>query len=328
MPGRSSDLTIQQLRYFVAVAEHLHFTRAAEQLHIAAPSLSQQISALERRTGLTLFRRTSRSVELTTAGSELLPLARRAVHSVQEVLDWAQQQRSTDHVVRLGLVVGNRITSAILSAAASTLPGTRWQVRRLGFTESVEVLRSGRVDVVLAPAVEPPSSAGMRAVPLWSEGRVLVTGSTHPLARRSSVEIDDTNDEHFVSGPGEPTTLAEWFVVPRPDGSHPRIEPLITHFEDVLDLCSAGLGVNIAGSTAAASHTRPDIAYVPIQGVTDATTYLLRDSRAPQVVHDFERVAVEVARREAGQHGGRKPVGHRRHRAEGRGGAGGATRSQ
>ncbi|WP_051399851.1 LysR family transcriptional regulator [Haloechinothrix halophila] len=306
------DLTIQQLRYFVAVAEHLHFTRAAERLHIAPPSLSQQIAAIERRVGSPLFRRTSRRVELTASGAELLPLARRAIASVEEILTWADRRRGADQQVRLGLVVGNRISSAILSAAAKQLPGVRWEVRRIGFGESVQALKEGRADVVLTPSVRPPSAGGLCAVPLWSEGRVLVVSSTHPLADRGWVDLDETNGERFIASDGAPSDLAEWFVVPRPGGFTPRVESLVTNFEEVLDVCSAGLGVNIAGSTAAVSYARPDITYVPIRGITDATVYLLRESPAPEAVIAFERIAADVARSEAGRYGGRKPVCDRR----------------
>lgn len=302
------DVTIQQLRYFVTVAEQLHFTRAAEQLRIAASSLSQQIATLERRAGCRLFRRTSRSVELTSAGAELLPLARRALASVDEVGAWATAQRGAEPPVRVGLVIGNQISSAILSSAALRLPELRWDVRRVGFADSLDALRTGRVDVVLMPAVTPPSDTGVHAVPIWSEERVLVVSSAHPLARRHSIDIDETNDEHFVgSGEGK-SVLAEWFVLPRPSGSTPRIDPSASNFEEALDLCSAGLGVNIAGSTAAACHARPDLAYVPIRGVSDATVYLLRYSQASAPVRGFERIAVDVARHEAARYGGHRPA--------------------
>ncbi|SFP72784.1 DNA-binding transcriptional regulator, LysR family [Amycolatopsis arida] len=298
------DLTVQHLRYFLAVAESLHFTRAAERLRIAPPSLSQQIAALERRLGVALFHRTSRRVELTAAGAELLPLARHAVASVDDVLAWADRRRAAGTRLRLGLVVGNRITAAILAAAAERLPDVRWEVRRVGFAEPVELLRAGRVDAVLAPAARPPEVPGVRAVPLWREGRVLVVSATHPLAGRPGVGIEETNAERFVAADTGPE-LADWFVVPRAGGVRPRVDPEVTTFEEVLEVCAAGLGVNIAGSTAAVSHARADLAYVPVTDVPEIAVYLLRPPATRGVAAALERIAVRVARREAGRCGGR-----------------------
>ncbi|MFE9858668.1 LysR family transcriptional regulator [Streptomyces sp. NPDC005780] len=112
------DLTVQQLRYFVAVADELHFARAAQGLRISAPSLSQQIAALERKFGAPLFRRDARHVELTEPGAELLPMARRSIAALDDIVSWAEERRAGGAVVRVGLVVGSHIGSAILAEAA------------------------------------------------------------------------------------------------------------------------------------------------------------------------------------------------------------------
>ena len=80
------DLDLRKLRYFVAVAEHRHFGRAAEQLYIAQPVLSRQIRALERELGCALFVRTTRNVQLTQAGEQLLPHAERILREIQDRL--------------------------------------------------------------------------------------------------------------------------------------------------------------------------------------------------------------------------------------------------
>ncbi|MGW6204592.1 LysR family transcriptional regulator [Streptomyces sp. NPDC055089] len=116
------DRTVQQLRYFAAVAHELHFARAAQGLRISAPSLSQQIAALERRFGAPLFRRDARHVELAELGAELLPMARRSVAALDDIVSWAEERRTGGTVIGVGLVVGSHIGSAILSEAGGALP--------------------------------------------------------------------------------------------------------------------------------------------------------------------------------------------------------------
>lgn len=295
------DLTVQQLRYFVAVAHELHFARAAQGLRISAPSLSQQIAALERRFGAPLFRRDARHVELTELGSELLPMARRSIAALDDVVSWAEERRASGAVVRVGLVVGSHIGSVILGEAARAFPETRWQIRRLGFDGSLTALRTDLVDLVLAPALAAPSGPDLHAVPLWSEGRVLVVGAGHPLAGRESVTVDEVADEHFVATLGD-EALTDWLGLPRSDGFTPRIAYVAATFEEVLDICAAGLGVNIAGAGAVSGSPRPGVVFVPVRGLPDATVYLLRPARAPSAaVLAVEQLAVRVARRETGR---------------------------
>ncbi|MEW1692161.1 LysR family transcriptional regulator [Streptomyces sp. NPDC091265] len=292
------DLTVQQLRYFVAVAQELHFARAAQALRISAPSLSQQIAALERRLGAPLFRRDARRVELTELGSELLPKAHRSIAALDEVVSWAEERRAAGEVVRVGLVVGSRMSSVILNEAARAFPGTRWRIRRLGFADSLSALRKDLVDLVFAPAPPDPSGPGIHAVPLWSEGRVLVVGTDHPLAGRDSVTVDEVADERFVAALGD-ESLTHWLGLPRSDGFVPEVAYVADTFEEVLDICSAGLGVNIAGAGAVSGSPRPGVVFVPVRGLPDATIHLLRADRAPSAaVLAVEELAVRVARRE------------------------------
>ena len=232
------DLTVAQLRYVVAVAEELHFTRAAERLSITTPALSQQIALVERRLGTTLFRRTSRAVELTAAGAELVPLARRVVAAMDEVLDWGIDRRSAGEILRVGVPIGWALMSRILASAAERLPGVQVRTHRINFGEAAGALRADRIDVALTPLLDMGRAQGLHVVPLWSEPRVLVVGTGHPLARRASVRLEETDGERFVAI-GDPSDYAAWVVVPRPSGAVPRIDSGADTFEDVLDRCAA-----------------------------------------------------------------------------------------
>ena len=303
------ELTVAQLKYVVAVAEELHFTRAAERLLISTPALSQQIAAAERRLGVALFRRTSRGVRLTDAGRRFLPLARRVIAAMDEVTAWGQAERRAEPVVRVGLPISWLMMSRVFATVAQRRPELRIETHRIGFGDAAAEVRSGRVDVALSVFREPPREPDLHSVPLWTESRSLVVGAGHRLAGRSSVTLAETNHERFVSFlDGDSPYLREWLVVPRPDGSTPRIDVAADTFEDALDLCAAGLAVHIVGCAAARGHDRPGVRFIPISDTFDVTAYLLRrPDTANAAALAFEDLVTEVVRDSAASYGV-KPV--------------------
>ncbi|MFW0785281.1 LysR family transcriptional regulator [Gordonia sp. CPCC 206044] len=289
------DLTIAQLRYFLAVAETLHFTRAAKRLHISPPSLSQQIQHLEKRVGGPLFERTSRHVELTARGAELVTLARTVITAMDDVVSWADGGRRSPPVFRVGVPAASERANAVLAAAVERHPDVAWQVHGLRFTEPIPLLRDGSLDVSLMVSVDPPNTDDIVATPLWSEDRVLVVHTGHRLADRASVRLEETDDETYI-GIRDSVGTQTWFVDPRPSGAHPRILPLAAQFDEVLQLCAAGVGVNISGSSAAVTYARPGLRYIPISDLPPTTTFLCRKrSHGNELIEAFERIAVEVA---------------------------------
>lgn len=298
------DIPLHALRYFCMVADELHFTKAAEALNISGPTLSQQVSRLENVLGAKLFERNSRRVVLTDAGRELLPLARRINDDHEEVLAWARslREKALGGLLRIGMVAagGGPLTTTILATAVQQLPSLRIEMRRLGFFDATRELTEGRVDVVFAPA---PIAKDDRisAEPLWSEPRVLVVPNGHPLAKRESIGIMETEGEVFVSASGGiPEILDWWLVDPRPDGSHPQRGPVADDFEGLLELVAAGVGVNIASVGASQQYRRDGIAFVRITDIEPATIVLctLKRSQNPEV-QGFLALGVALARRVA-----------------------------
>jgi len=294
------DIPLHVIRYFCVLADELHFGKAAAALSISAPSLSQQISRLERTIGTQLFERTPRNVTLTAAGAELLPLARRVRDDHDDVLRWAESLGSSagDEVLRIGLIAAGAgaLTTAILSAAVQRMPTMRLEMRRLGFFDTRTELLEGRVDVVFGPA---PFDTDDRIItdPLWSEPRVLVAPSTHPLAGRDSISIDEIADDVFVSASGGPPEVLDWWLVdPRPDGSHPRRGPVADDFEGLLELVAAGVGVNIASASAATHYGREGLSFVRIRDIEPSTILLCSLKRpASAAVPAFTAIAKELA---------------------------------
>jgi DNA-binding transcriptional LysR family regulator len=287
-----SEPTSHQLRAFIAVAEERSFTRAASRLHVTTPALSQQIGALERRLGVRALHRTSRSVELTTAGEALLPLARAVVAALDRVSECAALERSMP--LRIGIPDSWPVVSQIIEAYALRDAAAPIELLRTGFTDGVAALEAGRIDVALVPGMECPSAAGMSTHAIWRESRLLLTSARHRLADRPSIRLNETNQERFVSF-GDPEALAAWYVVPRSDGSRPRIDQVVDSYIGILDLCAAGLAVHIVGASGVAGHARADLRYVPIEDAGDATIWLISPRRSQHAeVSSFLATAIQV----------------------------------
>ncbi|QAY59349.1 LysR family transcriptional regulator [Microbacterium protaetiae] len=290
------DVSIPTLRYFCALADHLHFGAAAESLNISSPSLSQQISRLERLVGERLFDRTSREVALTDAGRALLPQARRVVDAHDELTAWiAARHGRTSPALRIGLVAAGAgpLTTAAIMSAVQQIPDLRLEMRKVGFFDAEAELTADRVDAVFAPAPLPLDERSVQATPLWSEPRVLIVSAAHPLAGRDAVTIGELGDETFiaVSG-GDPDALAWWLVDPRPDGTHPAVGALAQDMDGILELVAAGVGVNIAASSAATHYRRPNIAFIPIVDIEPATVLLCTRRRVSPTVAAFVEIVL------------------------------------
>ncbi|WP_189326137.1 LysR family transcriptional regulator [Streptomyces flaveus] len=195
-------MQFQQLQYFVAVAETRHFTRAADLVHVAQPSLSQQIKALERELGADLFLRARGNITLTDAGEALLPLARRiladaetARHEVGELV----QLRSGR--VRLGATpsVCTGLLPDVLRAFHDRYPGIRLLIEEGGSHDLVRELARGALDLALVVLPLPSPSPALTTVEVLREDLVVVSSPDAPTPGRGrTVRIPDLEGERLV----------------------------------------------------------------------------------------------------------------------------------
>ncbi|WP_406864480.1 LysR substrate-binding domain-containing protein [Streptomyces sp. HUAS MG47] len=192
-------MQLQQLQYFVAVAETRHFTRAAERVHVSQPSLSQQIKALEKELGAELFSRARGNIALTDAGEALLPLARRiladtdtARHEVQELV---QLRRGR---VRLGATPSlcTGLLPEVLRAFHDRHPGIRLLIEEGGSHDLVRQLARGALDLALVVLPLPTASPALTTVELFREDLVAV--SAQGPAAAGPVRIADLRDRPLV----------------------------------------------------------------------------------------------------------------------------------
>ncbi|MGY4925640.1 LysR substrate-binding domain-containing protein [Streptomyces sp. 900105755] len=179
-------MELRQLSYFVAVAEELHFGRAAERLHIVQSAVSQQIQRLERELGAELFDRSPRRVRLTGAGERLLPEAR-------AVLAAAERARATVAApagLRIGTSTGlGAHLDRVLDAFARRAPGVPVELFSLPAAERLARVAGGRLDAAFVRAVEPVP--GVRVRRLWPDPLVAALPATHPLAGRAEIGVEE-----------------------------------------------------------------------------------------------------------------------------------------
>ncbi|MEV5239516.1 LysR substrate-binding domain-containing protein [Streptomyces cinnamoneus] len=188
-------MELRQLRYFVTVAEELHFGRAAERLVIGQPAVSQQIRRLERELKVQLFDRTPRTVRLTAAGETFLPAARSVLAAESAARSVAAQlAHGRSGVFRLGTVtgLGDRL-DRLFDDFARHAPDVRVELVSVPVRERFVQLADGRLDAAFVRGARPEGSGAPETVrhPLWEEELVAAVPARHPLAGRPSVSLAD-----------------------------------------------------------------------------------------------------------------------------------------
>ena len=243
---------VRHLRCFVAVAEELHFGRAADRLHMAQPPLSQQIRHLETELGVTLLRRTTRRVDLTPAGEAYLVRVRAILQSVDAAGDEA---RRIGGGLEGRLVVGcvGSATYSLLPALARALreqlPGVDFAFRGEMLTpDQVAALREGAIDLaLLRPWGEPADQSDLTMATLRAERYVVAVPEGHRLATRSRVRMADLRDEDLVvhSGHGRSAMYGAVVGLCRDAGFEPVIRHEVAETSTLVTFVAAGLGVAI-----------------------------------------------------------------------------------
>ncbi|MBT2507401.1 LysR family transcriptional regulator [Streptomyces sp. ISL-98] len=262
-------MQFQQLRYFVAVAETLHFTHAAEEVHVSQPSLSQQIRALEKELGADLFTRARGNIALTDAGEALLPLARRiladadtARHEVQEL---AQLRRGR---VRLGATPSlcTGLLPDVLRTFHDLHPGIQLLIEESGSHDLVRELARGALDLALVVLPLPTPSPALTTVELLHEDLVVVSAATGPRpgrGRSRSVRVADLEGEPMVMF-RHGYDLRELTVAAcRAEGFEPTFTVEGGEMDAVLGFVRAGLGLAVVPRMVAARAGR-DLRATPL----------------------------------------------------------------
>lgn len=262
-PGPPLDL--RKLRYFIAVAEELHFGRAAERLYIAQPVLSRQIRKLEQELGTDLLLRTSRNVTLTPAGHQLLDEARSLLAAADQTRRRIEDVASGEATLTVGFFVGDQFTAA-LEAFGAQYPDVAIDLLRVYWHDQTEVLLDGRADVAFVHL--PVDDQGLELVPVRSEPRLAVLPVGHPAAGEPEISIAElAGDPVIIQRGATPVWQAFHNVDPRPDGRQPRPGPAVDNLEEKLQHVAAGRAISFVPASVAAAFAQPGIAYVPVTDI-------------------------------------------------------------
>jgi DNA-binding transcriptional LysR family regulator len=243
-------MELRHLRYFVAVAEELHFTRAALRLNIAQPPLSQQIRALEAELGVQLFLRTRRSVALTDAGQALLVRAREMLAAAQSLPGELQRvARGEAGLLRIGFSSTLPLTKVLRDVVADhrrTHPDVALNLREMHSQQQFDGLLRGELDVGLVRYNE-SAPEGIRLVVLRRDPLRLVVPASHRFARRKSVAIAECRDEPFIGFPGDAGTGTGPLLkrLCAQAGFEPRIAQEAREATTQIGLVAAGLGIAV-----------------------------------------------------------------------------------
>lgn len=296
-------MELRHLRYFIAVAEELHFGRAAEQLGISQPPLSQQIQALEEEVGARLLERTNRRVELTEAGRLFLDESRQVLAQVDKAVQLARRaQRGELGELKVGFTSSAPFTSTVprsIHAFRQAYPDVHLELHEMSSAETVKALLEDRLQVgVIRPLALPDN---LLAVELFREPLVAVLRADHPLAAGSAegLEIAALAEEPFVFFPRTFGTglYDQLIALTREAGFSPRIAQEASEAMTIIGLVSAGLGVSVL--PASFRRTRVDgVVYRTLldPGATTAVWLVRRrGERSPLALSFVELVTREAA---------------------------------
>ena len=281
-------MELRHFKYFVAVAEELHFGRAAKKLNIAQPPLSQQIKDLEEELGLKLFDRSKRNIQLTPAGSHFLKEAKQVLLHVEHAAETARRIHTgkAGHL-RIGFV-GSVIHTFLpegLRMFRERFPDVELALNEINTAEQITLLHAKRLDVGFHyTAAEDPQlvSKTLTLAPL-----IAVLPNKHPLAGRKSVHIKQLAHEQFIANTrtSEPVVRDAFISLCHAAGFTPNIAQEAGQVQTVLGLVASGIGPCLLPDFIK-NIRRPGVQYVPLAGSPPAVKLAVvwrRDNADPLV---------------------------------------------
>jgi len=293
-------MELRHLQYFIAVAEELNFSRAAERLHMAQPPLSQQIRQLEEELGFQLFHRTKRQVQLTAAGQVFFREAKAILGQVEQAIQTGQQaSRGETGRLVIGFVSSAtyNILPSILQAFRQAIPAVTLELRELTTNQQLQLLASGQIDVGLVrPSVEQPN---LHSEILFEESLMAALPLAHPARKRGKISIKSLIDEPFILFP---RSLAPGLYDPiisfcQQAGFSPQVVQEAIQMQTIVSLVAAEMGVSIVPMSL--QHLqRSGVIYKPFQEKSPlvAIALLWRHPLTP-IVQRFLEIARQVSQR-------------------------------
>jgi DNA-binding transcriptional LysR family regulator len=280
-------MELRHLRYFEAVARHSHVTRAAEELHIAQPALSKQISQLEQELDVALFDRVGRNVRLTEAGEALLPHVRSILGQVESARVAMAERvglRRGRAAVGTPPTVGTQLLPRALADFNQRYPGIEFRLHEAGVQTLIDLLEAGLSD--MAVVTLPVNDPALTVEELFTEELVLVVGSQHRLAAEDATAIATLRDEAWVLSPKNYELREMTLQACQKAGFTPRVVLDGGEMDTLLHLVAAGVGITLVPRLAVKQDNR-----LVMLNVSDQQLY-----RSLGLVWRGDRVASPAAR--------------------------------
>jgi DNA-binding transcriptional LysR family regulator len=297
------DVHLRELRYFVAVAELLHFGRAAESLFVSQPALSKQIRSLENQLRVRLFERDRRTVRLTAPGTALLPRAREVLAAWERAeADVAATSAESAATLRVGIStgLGRGLLPAIRARFEAAAPAATLRVRQVGWDDPTGGLTTtpeygNDAAFVWLPFAEPER---FEWLPVATEERLIVLPAAHPRADAQSIAFESLLDEPFLALPaGSGPARDYWLATDSRGGRPPVIGAEIASTDETLEALVAGLGICLIAAGNAHLFRHDDVAVRTVTGVPPSELVLAwrRGDHRPLVRHLVQASADFVA---------------------------------
>jgi LysR family transcriptional regulator, benzoate and cis,cis-muconate-responsive activator of ben and cat genes len=292
-------IELRQLRYFLAVAEHLNFTRAAEQMGIAQPPLSQHILALERQLGVKLFVRSRRNVALTPEGEALVSFARRLNNTTQMAAQVVQAiARGEDGPLALGAIFSSiyAVIPRILPPFIKKYPKVKLHLQEMTISQQISALKEHRIDAGILRG--PINERELEAVTLFQEPFVAVVPSGHEFCREKTLTLAQIANQPLISV--YPTANRDFsrrmFGALLDQGHKLNIVQEVSDTHTLLGLVAAGVGVSLVPASLQNLQIA-QVRYIPLREKTPITTLQLvyNKENSSAVLGNFVRMVESLA---------------------------------
>jgi DNA-binding transcriptional LysR family regulator len=292
-------MELRHLRYFLAVAEELHFGKAAEKLHIAQPPLSQQIRQLETELGFQLFYRTKRSVRLTEAGEIFLEETQKIFQQLEEAIEKGKQtSRGERGQIAIGFVSSAvyKIIPPILRSFRTLVPEVNLELHELTSDRQIEWLREGKLDIGFVRPPFPEEEFNVAAI--FQESLIVALPESHPLAYCTSVSLFLLAQESFIifPRPVAPELFDRIISLCQQANFSPKIVQEAIQMQTIVSLVAAEIGVAIVPASIE-NLQRTGVVYKPLKEQTPQSAIALIHTKKQQstTVKRFIDIVEEIA---------------------------------
>jgi DNA-binding transcriptional LysR family regulator len=290
------NITLRQLRAFLAVAEHRSFSRAAEQLLVSNPWLSETIRDLEHQLKVQLFVRTTRVVELTEAGVIFACLVGQVLDDLDSAVKAAQRTADRDgSALTLGYTIGAglEVIPWLLRTFAAKFPQRLLRSVEFDFSDPTAGLRDSSVHAAI---IRPPTGlAGLTTLELLTEDRVVCLPEDHPLATADSVCVSDLLKEPIIAAPKTPGPWRDYWLLSEYRTSPAPVVDEASTRDAELHLVARGAGISVTSAGAGRYYSRPGVVFRPIRDIPPCVVALAWWPEQAAFVGDLVAIAQEFS---------------------------------